>query len=86
MVTLIKLAEWQAVEKAAGEPPLFGVDEFEAGLSPSWVDAFLASLPARTSVLLTSAGDPARWKSRVAGVLEMRAGRVVGRLRAVNEG
>lgn len=86
MVSLIKLAEWQAVRDATGALPLFGVDEFEAGLSPAWADAFLAALPEGATVLLTSAGDPARWKRRVAGVLEMREGRIVGRPRAVNAG
>ena len=86
MVSLIKLAEWQAVRDATGALPIFGVDEFEAGLSPAWADAFLAALPEGATVLLTSAGDPARWKRRVAGVLEMREGRIVGRPRAVNAG
>lgn len=86
LVSLIKMAEWQAVEKATGERPLLGVDEFEAGLSPAWADAFLASLPDGATVLLSSAGDPSRWKRRVAGVLEMRGGRVIERPRAVNEG
>ena len=29
----LSLAEWQAVATAAGEPPLFGADDFDAGLS-----------------------------------------------------
>ena len=84
-VSLVKLAEWKAVAEAAGEAPLLGVDEFEAGLSPSWADAFLASLPEAATVLLTSAGDPTRWRRRIAHVLEMRGGRVIDRPRAVNE-
>ncbi len=86
MVSLIKLAEWQAVRKATGQMPLLGVDEFEAGLSPAWAEAFLDSLPEGATVLLSSAGDPGRWKRRIANVLEMRGGRVIERLRAVNEG
>ncbi len=85
-VSLVKLAEWKAVAEAAEEAPLLGVDEFEAGLSPAWADAFLASLPEAATVLLTSAGDPTRWRRRrIAGVLEMRGGRVIDRPRAVNE-
>ncbi len=85
IVSLVKLAEWQAVADASGEAPLLGVDEFEAGLSPAWAEAFLASLPEAATILLTSAGDPARWRRRIAGVLEMREGRVFDRPRAVNE-
>ena len=84
-VSLLKLAEWQAVRDASGVLPLLGVDEFEAGLSAAWAEAFLAALPEGATVLLTSAGDASRWKRRVARVLEMRGGRVVGRPRAVNE-
>jgi DNA replication and repair protein RecF len=87
MVALLKLAEWRAIRAATGEPPLLGVDEFDAGLSAEWARAFVGSLPDTEggTVLLTSAGDPSRWKGLVAGVLEMRAGRVAGRPRAVNE-
>ncbi|MFN2632032.1 MAG: DNA replication/repair protein RecF [Thermoanaerobaculia bacterium] len=85
IVSLVKLAEWRAVADASGEAPLLGVDEFEAGLSPAWADAFLASLPEAATVLLTSAGDPGRWRRRIAGVLEIREGRVFDRPRAVNE-
>ena len=84
-VALVKLAEWYAVREATGEPPLFGVDEFDAGLSSAWAEAFVRSLPEGGTVLLTSAADPARWRRFVGGVLEMRAGRVVDRPRAVNE-
>ena len=85
-VSLVKLAEWRAVEQATGEPPLLGVDEFDAGLSPAWTEAFLRSLPEAATVLLTSAADPARWRRFAGGVLEMRGGRVVDRPRAVNAG
>lgn len=84
-VSLVKLAEWQAVREAAGVPPLLGVDEFDAGLSPAWAGAFLEALPEGGTVLLTSAGDASPWRRRVAGVLEMRGGRVAERPRAVNE-
>jgi len=86
-VALIKLAEWQTVARATGVSPLLGVDEFEAGLSPAWSEAFVASLPKGATVLLTSAGDPARWRRRVDAVLEVRAGRmwVADRPRAVGE-
>jgi DNA replication and repair protein RecF len=85
-VVLVKLAEWRAVADASGVAPLFGVDEFEAGLSPAGSDALVASLPRGTTVLLTSAGDPARWRKRAERVVEIRAGRVADRPRAVNEG
>jgi DNA replication and repair protein RecF len=86
-VTLIKLAEWQTVAKATGVSPLLGVDEFEAGLSPAWSEAFVAALPKGATVLLTSAGDPSRWRRRVDAILEVRAGRmwVAERPRAVGE-
>jgi DNA replication and repair protein RecF len=83
-VALVKLAEWRAVAEASGVPPLFGVDEFEAGLSPAWSDAFFASLPKGATVLLTSAGDPSRWRRRVDQVIEIRRGRTADRPRAVN--
>lgn len=84
--SLVKLAEWRAVRRVTGEAPLLGVDEFDAGLSSAWAEAFVRSLPEGATVLLTSAADPARWRGFVGGVLEMRAGRVVDRPRAVNEG
>jgi DNA replication and repair protein RecF len=84
-VSLIKLAEWHAVRRATGEAPLFCVDEFDAGLSEGWAEAFVRSLPEGATVLLTSAADPGRWRGFVGGVLEMRAGRVIDRPRAVNE-
>ena len=83
---LVKLAEWRTIREATGEPPLLGVDEFDAGLSSSWAEAFVRSLPQDGgTILLTSAGDPARWHGLVGGVVEMRAGRVVERPKAVNE-
>ena len=86
---LVKLAEWRAIRDATGEPPLLGVDEFDAGLSAGWADAFVRSLPREDggTVLLTSAADPVRWRGLVGSVVEMRAGRAVSRPRplAVNE-
>ena len=41
VVALTKLAEWRAVARAAGESPLFGVDEFDAGLSAGGVEALV---------------------------------------------
>jgi len=87
VAALTKLAEWHAVARAAGEPPLFGVDEFDAGLSAGWAEAFVEALPPAETVLLTTASEPARWR-RLAGsaaVVEMRAGRVNERPRAVND-
>jgi DNA replication and repair protein RecF len=84
---LVKLAEWRAIRDATGEPPLLGVDEFDAGLSAGWAEAFVRSLPRGDggTILLTSAADPARWRALVGSVVEMRAGRAVSRPRAVNE-
>ena len=84
-VALAKLAEWRAVSRAAEEPPLFGVDEFDAGLSNGWVEAFLAALPPAETVLLTTASEPSRWRLLPGAVLEMRDGRVAERPRAVND-
>ena len=75
-VALAKLAEWHAVRRARGEPPLFGADDFDAGLSRESVEAFLSALPGEAQVILTSASEPARWKGRAAVVL-MRAGRAL---------
>src|SRR5207247_5387799 len=83
-VALAKLAEWHAVAKATGEPPLFGVDDFDAGLSAGWAEAFLESLPRAQTVLLTTASEPSRWRRITADVLEMRAGRAARRPQAVN--
>ena len=73
-VALIKLAEWGAVARRAGEPPLFGADDFDAHLAEGWVEDFFDSLPSEASVLLTTAAPPARWASRAAAVLEVREG------------
>jgi DNA replication and repair protein RecF len=86
MVAILKLAEWRTVARAAGVAPILGVDEFDAGLSPAWAEAFVAALPRETTVLLTSAGDATPWRRRVDGVMEIRAGRMVERPKAVNEG
>ena len=95
VVALTKLAEWRAVARAAGEAPLFGVDEFDAGLSAGGVEAFIEALPPAETVLLTTASEPARWRRLAGGaaatatatatVVEMRAGRVHDRPRAVND-
>ena len=73
-VALVKLAEWRAVAKAAGQPPLFAADDFDAGLSEGWVEDFFDALPAEAAVLLTTAAPTARWARRAAAVLEMRQG------------
>jgi DNA replication and repair protein RecF len=73
-VALIKLAEWSAVARAAGEPPLFAADDFDAGLSEGWVEEFFDALPAQAEVLLTTAAPAGRWSKRAAAVLEMRGG------------
>ena len=84
-VALAKLAEWRAVSRAAQEAPLFGVDDFDAGLSAGWVEEFLAALPPAETVLLTTASEPSRWRHLPGAVLEMRDGRVAERPRAVND-
>ncbi len=87
VVALTKLAEWRAVAQAAGEAPLFGVDEVDVHLSAGAVEALFKALPPADTVLLTTASEPARWR-RLAGpaaVVEMRAGRVLDRPRAVND-
>jgi len=84
-ISLAKLAEWRAVSQAAKESPLFGVDEFDAGLSAGWVEAFLATLPPAETVLLTTASEPSRWRHLPGAVLEMRDGSVAERPRAVND-
>ena len=89
-VALAKLAEWKAVAKAAGEPPLFGADDFDAGLSEASVEEFFETLPSSAAVLLTTAAPPARWSRRAAAVLEVRGGAVAvavpRALRAVGAG
>jgi DNA replication and repair protein RecF len=84
-VALAKLAEWSAVARATGEPPLFAADDFDAGLSEAWVEEFFDALPQQAVVLLTTAAPVARWARRAAAVLEVRGGVVSARaqLRAV---
>ena len=76
-VALVKLAEWSAVAKAAGEPPLFAADDFDAGLSEGWVGEFFDALPVETEVLLTTAAPATRWSRRAGAVMEMRQGRAM---------
>jgi DNA replication and repair protein RecF len=85
-VALAKLAEWKAVARATGETPLFGVDDFDAGLSAGWAEAFFDALPEGVTAILTTASDPARWRRWSPAIVEMRAGRAVerGSLRAAN--
>ena len=78
LVTLAKLAEWQVVRDAAGEAPLFGVDDFDAGLSKRSLEGFVAGLPDATTVLLTTASDPARFRGLTASVLRVSAGCCTG--------
>ena len=84
-IAMAKIAEWRAVERVRGEKPLLGVDEFDAGLSTAWVEALLAELPGAATVLLTSASEPGRWRRWAGQVLEIRAGAVGRRPRAVND-
>ena len=87
VAALAKLAEWSAVAAASGEPPLLGVDDFDAGLSRAAAEAFWDGLPEAASVILTTASDPAPWKRRAAAHYEMRQGRagLPGARRAVND-
>lgn len=78
LVTLAKVAEWRVVRDAAGETPLFGVDDFDAGLSARSLAGFLAGLPDATTIVLTSASDPARFRGLAASVLRMDGGRCLG--------
>ena len=75
-VALVKLAEWHALARARGVPPLFAADDFDAGLSRASVEALLMSLPSAEQTLLSTASDPAAWRSR-ATVVWMRAGRAL---------
>lgn len=77
LVTLAKLAEWRVVRDAAGEAPIFGVDDFDAGLSSRSLERFLAGLPQSATVVLTSASDPARFRGTAASLLRMSGGRCV---------
>jgi DNA replication and repair protein RecF len=76
VAALAKLAEWNAVTRACGEPALLCIDDFDMGLSPAAAAAFWDSLPAEAAAILTTASDPARWKVRAATVFEMREGSV----------
>lgn len=74
LATLSKLAEWRVVREAAGEAPLFAVDDFDAGLSDRSLDRFFAGLPEGTTVILTTASDVSRFRGLPAAVLRMTAG------------
>jgi len=82
---LVKLAEWRAIARASGEAPLFAADEFDAGLSAGWAEAFIEALPPAETVLLTTASEPGRWRPWAGAVVEMRSGRVLDGPRAVDE-
>lgn len=84
-VALAKLTEWQAVAKAQGEAPLFAIDEFDSGLSAGAVEELWGWLPPAETILLTTASDSSRWRRRTGSVLEIRAGAVRERPRAVND-
>ncbi len=73
-VALARLAEWRSVASAAGELPLFGADDFDAGLSESSAEEFLEALPREAAVLLTTAAPAARWTGRAAAVVEVHEG------------
>jgi DNA replication and repair protein RecF len=73
-VALVRLAEWRAVAAATGEAPLFGADDFDAGLSAASTEELLDALPEGAAVVLTTAADPARWSRRAAQVIEVRDG------------
>jgi DNA replication and repair protein RecF len=74
LVTFAKLAEWRVVREAAGESPVFAVDDFDAGLSARSLSSFFAGLPEGTTVILTTASDPSRFRGVPAAVLRMTAG------------
>jgi DNA replication and repair protein RecF len=87
VAALSKLAEWHATTQAAGEPALLCIDDFDMGLSPAAAGAFWDSLPREAAAILTTASDPACWRSRAAAVYEMRQGSAIAReaRRAVND-
>ena len=87
VAALAKLAEWHATTRAAGEPALLCIDDFDMGLSPAAAGAFWDALPKEAAAILTTASDPARWRSRAAAVYEMRQGSAIVReaRRAVND-
>ncbi len=74
LVTLAKTAEWRVVKDAAGEAPLFGVDDFDAGLSTRSLDRFFDGLPEGTTVVLTTASDVSRLPAVPLTVLRMSGG------------
>jgi DNA replication and repair protein RecF len=76
IVALARLAEWRSVAAAPGEAPLFGADDFDAGLSEASAEEFFDALPRDAAVLLTTTAPPARWARRAAAVVEVRNGRV----------
>ena len=78
-VALAKLAEWSAVAKAGGEPPLFAADDFDAGLSEAWVEEFWDALPREATILLTTTTAPAQWARRAGEILEVSRGSVTAR-------
>ena len=73
-MALARLSEWRSVASAAGEPPLFGVDDFDAGLSEASAEEFFEALPAEAAIVLTTASAPARWARAVTAVIEVRGG------------
>ena len=66
--------------KASGEPPLFGADDFDAGLSEASVEEFFEALPPKAAVLLTTAAPlgalvaPGGGRARSAGRRGRRRG------------
>jgi DNA replication and repair protein RecF len=73
-MALVRLAEWRSVAAAAGEAPLFGADDFDAGLSEASAEEFFEALPADAAVVLTTVSASGRWARRAAAVIEVRAG------------
>ncbi|MGH7485950.1 MAG: hypothetical protein ACREMY_10180, partial [bacterium] len=69
-------AQWRSVAAAAGEPPLFGADDFDAGLSEASAEEFFEALPRDAAVLLTTAASSSRWAGRAAAVVEVVNGAV----------
>ena len=84
-IALVRLAEWRSVAAAAGEPPLFAVDDFDASLSETSAEEFFGALPKGAAVVLTTAAPVSRWARRADAVIEVRGGAASGprALRAV---
>lgn len=84
-IALTRLAEWRSIAAAAGEPPLFAVDDFDASLSEASAEEFFGALPKDAAVVLTTAAPVARWAGRADAVIEVRGGAASGprALRAV---